>query len=64
MPALLARVHAAVAELAPCSLGAACYPDDGPSADRIIAAADRAMYADKRRAPDPPARGPAVLKPA
>ncbi len=30
------------------SIGIACYPDDASSADELIAAADRAMYAAKR----------------
>ena len=32
-----------------CSVGAACYPDDGETAEALFAAADRALYATKAR---------------
>jgi len=35
------------------SIGLALYPDDGSNADQLHAAADRAMYADKRAARNP-----------
>jgi diguanylate cyclase (GGDEF)-like protein len=58
---LVKRVQRAVDHLAPCSLGGACYPQDGGSADAIIAFADHEMYRHKRVAPTP---APAVLSDA
>ena len=55
LPVVLGRVQRAVSGLAACSLGGACYPEDGRSAAEIIACADREMYANKRRAPAPAA---------
>jgi diguanylate cyclase (GGDEF)-like protein len=53
IPVLVERVQEAVAHLAPCSLGAACYPEDADSADQIMVQADHAMYRNKRRPPQP-----------
>jgi diguanylate cyclase (GGDEF)-like protein/putative nucleotidyltransferase with HDIG domain len=36
------------------SIGAACYPDDGDSAEQLLAGADRKMYANKNAAQDGP----------
>ena len=34
------------------SIGSACFPDDGDSAEQLLAGADRKMYANKTTAHD------------
>jgi diguanylate cyclase (GGDEF)-like protein len=63
LPVLLGRVERTVSELASCSLGGVCYPDDGASAAEIIAGADREMYRNKRLEVDAaPVRRSLVLR--
>jgi diguanylate cyclase (GGDEF)-like protein len=57
---LLDRVKRAIASLAPCSLGGACYPENGASAHEIIVAADRQMYRNKRLATSAAERASAI----
>jgi diguanylate cyclase (GGDEF)-like protein len=52
------RVHAAMAPCAPCSLGSACFPDHGLTADDLLNRADQRMYRSKGRAFDLVAGGP------
>jgi diguanylate cyclase (GGDEF)-like protein len=46
------RVHAAMTPCAPCSLGTACFPDHGLTADELLNRADQRMYRSKGRAVD------------
>jgi diguanylate cyclase (GGDEF)-like protein len=46
--ALAARLHAALAEGAPASVGTATYPSDGPDAEALHQVADIDLYAVKR----------------
>jgi diguanylate cyclase (GGDEF)-like protein len=48
LEALMRRVEASVADLCPCSLGAACFPEHGESADALMNRADQEMYRNKR----------------
>jgi diguanylate cyclase (GGDEF)-like protein len=43
------RVEAAIVNCAPCSLGTACFPDHGSSADQLLNHADQRMYRNKGR---------------
>jgi diguanylate cyclase (GGDEF)-like protein len=43
------RVHQAMAPCAPCSLGTACFPDHGSTADELLNRADQRMYRSKGR---------------
>jgi diguanylate cyclase (GGDEF)-like protein len=61
LPILLGRVERAVSPLAPCSLGGACYPDQGDSADEILVCADREMYRNKHLVPAANGHDPAAL---